>query len=77
MANKHFILAAALVLASTIAQAAPTATYNPKDPNTNDRKTASCHLNSQVDRETDRMIRPSVAKPNQTVAPSSHDKYVR
>jgi len=51
-----FSLSAALILATSMAQAAPK--YNPRDPNTNDRKAASCHYSSQVNREESQLIRP-------------------
>lgn len=51
-----FTLSAALILVTSMAHAAPK--YNPRDPNTNDRKSASCHYASQANREESQLIRP-------------------
>jgi len=75
MKKAAFTLAALIITASTV-HAAPK--YNPRDPNTNDRKAVSCHYASQASREENsRLVRPMTGGHEEAATIRDSGKFTR
>lgn len=75
MKTASFILSAALILMTSMAHAATK--YNPRDPNTNDRKAVACHNSTQVGRDENSVIRPRVNEPAEVPVTRDSGKFAR